>query len=184
MTKLMKITAVVVAMAASSASAATFDFIGVGNGVVGSDTLALTEGTFVSSGGGLFVGAGSLPDSICAVGPTCAHDLSLEFNGVASNISFTLGGFGVGDTVEISLFDEMDNLLEVQTGAADGVLTFLSAGVTSIFFDDSSTNAGFSYGNWSFDITPTAAVPLPAAGLLLLGGLGALGLGRRKRKAA
>ncbi|MBK0326952.1 VPLPA-CTERM sorting domain-containing protein [Rhodobacteraceae bacterium F11138] len=51
-------------------------------------------------------------------------------------------------------------------------------------FDDAGGDRGRIAGGWSLDITTDAvsAVPLPAGLPLLLGGLGVLGLARRKRR--
>ena len=99
------------AFVGSAASAATFDFSSAGSGALLTDTLGFDEGTFVSSGGGLFVGAGGQPNSICATGPSCAHDLTLTFNGLASAISFdVIGAASAGsvtlDSVTVSLFGD------------------------------------------------------------------------------
>ncbi len=162
-----------------STNAATFDFESVGSGLQGSTLLALPEGTFVSSGTDIFLN-GANASSICAViGTACDADLSLTFNGLASNISFEVIDWGPGDSILVSLFDSGSNLLESTSILGNGIFSFPSVGVASMFFDNSSTDFGTWYANWSFDIR---AVPAPPAAWLF--GSALLGLGVVKRRKA
>lgn len=70
----------------------------------------------------------------------------------------------------------------------DGSYTLGVAGWKAFFPDDmkdASSTAFFGNGKYTVQIDPTiSAVPLPAGGLLLLTGLGALAFGRRKTRKA
>ncbi len=77
---------------------------------------------------------------------------------------------------------------EICGGASDLLSAFNGLdpnGAWSLFvYDDAGADTGSISDGWSIDITADAvsAVPLPAGLPLLLGGLGILGLARRKRR--
>ncbi|WP_424971483.1 VPLPA-CTERM sorting domain-containing protein [Dinoroseobacter sp. S76] len=133
-------------------------------------------------------------------GTTCANDLILTFATPSTDVSFSVGDalpVGAVDTIQVSAFDAMSNLLgtvdvdsgDLAAGGADanGISQFtvdLSAfgTIASVEIDDLNTAAtgGFFY----YDVN-ASPIPLPAALPLLALGLGALGAAkRRKRKAA
>lgn len=71
------------------------------------------------------------------------------------------------------------------TGAPGFVgTTFAAISVTEIFFTVLSSNDAYGYADGALAGIGIAPVPVPAAGLLLLGGLGGLAVLRRRRKTA
>ena len=124
---------------------------------------------------------------------------SSSFSGAAaaplpSNLRYSLGGSSLGGT--LSGFGTAGALTTATLSfdpVVDGGLAFSGAtspvfgALNDPFLISSNVTIGeIGNGNTSFTSTVTAAVPVPAAGLLLLtalGGLGAAGM-RRKRKAA
>lgn len=167
---------------AAPALSDTFDFASLPSGYLGSTALSMTEGEFTSFGDDIFVNNTS--NWICALlSGSCVADLRLEFNGLASNLSFRVGGWDTGDYVLAALFDASDGLLETVAITANSTYSFASSGIASIYFVDySSQSGGVFYADWYFDLTGTPAVPVPAGLPLILGALGAFGLVRSRQK--
>lgn len=176
--------AAIAVVSAASAEAATITVSGFGIGFFGSTVAVAPEATITSFGVDLyFGGAYGPPGSFCAVGVGCAADMDITFVGAVSNLSFDVGGHNPGDFVALSVFGLGNSLLGSVniTGNAVGFDLSGFGTITRLFFDDSSSGAGFGYDNFAFTV---AAVPLPAGLPLMVGGIGALvAVSRRKRNA-
>lgn len=167
------------------AAADTLDFNGLGLGdsaatvMIGNATLTST-----TPGGVSFLDPGA--NGICfsnAAQTSCEGDGILEFKDIIENLVFDVSVFDPGDNVTIAGFNGATQVGLLTFDAAAGVADFSASGqITSLVFDDSSTGVGMAYQNFSFDVVPTAAVPLPASIPLLAGGLALMGLVTRRRK--
>jgi len=171
-------------LAASAADAATLDFTTLGSGTIPGASHSVPGASLLSASDSLYVGAGGIPNSICALDSSafsCANDLTLTFDGLASNISLDVGGFEPGDAVVAFLYNISDVLVGF-VGLGAGHVDFTGfTDIKKIFFDDSSTAHGASYGNITYNGTVNP-VPLPAGVVLFgtaLAGLAALGRRRR-----
>lgn len=181
------LTAAVIAGVAVSAEAAQLDFTGFSSGLQGTTTLVLPEATVTGEDDttDLFVG-GPFGNGLCAiVGGVCEGDLQIAFNFDVQNVNFNYGTGNPGDFVEVSGFDADGNLigsvfLDSTSGTAFADLSSLGV-LRTLYFDDSSTGAGYGFTGISFD--RAAAVPLPATLPLMAGGLAALAALRRRRAA-
>lgn len=167
---------------AGAASAATLSTGPLGSGLFGATVAVLPEATITSFGDDLFFGgADGRSDSFCAIAGGCAADMEIAFTAPVSNLTFATGGFGPGDSVLVSAFDEMDDFLGSILVEADTTVDFTAfASIGRLFFDDSSTASGFGYGTFSFDVG-MAPIPVPASLPLLLAGFGALAFARRRK---
>ena len=171
----------------SAASADTLDFGSLGSGNLGTATANLPEATITASGNGttLFVGAAAIDDEICSLDASafnCEGDLEIDFTSDVNDLEFTVFGFDSGDFVALSVFDGSDGLLTSLNITGNGLID-LSAftGIGRLFFEDSSTGAGFAYGEFFFN--QTQVVPIPAALPLLLTALaGLFGLKYRAKR--
>ncbi len=175
------------ALSPGVAQAAIIDFTTLAAGNQGTTNVVLSNATVTSSEGNLFRGAGGIVNSICALSTnpnvgSCEADLTIVFSDLISNLTFETGGFNTGDSVSFFAYDNADvflgSVLNVTANTAVNGLSGL-AGIRRLFIDDSSTGAGYTYGNFEFTAT---AVPEPATLLLIASGLGAAAY-RRRRKA-
>jgi hypothetical protein len=181
--------AIVAGLTAGASNAATLDFVAFGAGTYG-PSISLPGATITNvAGGNILVGAGAAgqADGFCSLVPgqfNCATDTNLVFDSAVTNLSFDLDGSNTGDNLALSIFGLADVLITTLFFTTpDQHIDLAGLGtITRLFFDDSSSAAGYGYSTFVFDTT--AAVPLPAGLPLLVGGVAALvGLSRRKRRA-
>jgi hypothetical protein len=124
-------------------------------------------------------------DTIESPGPTFSRDYEFELTGsaqltvLATALSQTSPEFGV-DLMEIALYDGANNLIASASGAPSAFLDSLAqtgiplgagAYLFTIFGEVTAGKQAFV----SLSLAANSVVPIPAAGLLLLTGLGALG---------
>lgn len=164
------------------ADAATLDFSSFSSGNSGLSTLVVGDGTFNVPTGTVFVyrpgdfGGFTTSGGMCALSGNCQHDFTLSFAFPVTNLVFEAAFFNTGDSVAVEAFDGVASVGSLSI-TADGTYNFGSARITSLSFDDSSTGAGFGFGDFRYD----RSVPEP--GTLALLGLGLASLaGTRRRK--
>lgn len=129
-------------------------------------------------------------DAADAPQPGVAVAVNLIFNGVVEGLTMNWA------TADMAYDSATDMFVGAATVLASGPFTFtdLGAGATAAtlvlntLFEDPDTlsqtlNFGFdSFSGTSFSVSiDVAAVPVPAAGFLLIGALGALGVARRRK---
>lgn len=182
--KILPVLSICAACFAGTTEAATLSLGGL-SGTVNQSVVVLPEATLTSSGRFFFDGASDVPDSFCALRADafrCEADLTIAFSSVVSNLFLQVSGYDGGDFVALDIFGLGDALLGTVDLTGDVLSLDLSSfgSITRLFFDDSSTGAGFAYSDFSFD--QTAAVPLPASLPLLAAGMGLLAVARRRSR--
>ena len=178
--KLKLLAAAVLTMASTAVHAATLDFSVFSLGSQGTNVLVLPEATITGSGSDLFIGAAGIDHELCAINlGSCEADLDVDFTGLVSNLSFVTSGYDSGDSVTASIFDAANALIASIIVTSNTLVDFTAySGISRLFLDDNSTGAGYGYDGFRFDV---AQVPLPATLPLLLAGLGAFGIARRRK---
>jgi hypothetical protein len=161
-------------MGAIAANAATLDFSELGLGEVLGSSASITGANLTSGADGFMVG-GSISNSICAfslTGSGCANDLTIDFTSLVSSITFDVGGFQLGDQIEVLAYGPGNALLGSVLIFVNGFYDLSAfSNVDYLYFDDSSATFGVEYGNVSYT---AAAIPVPAGLPMLLAGLGGL----------
>jgi len=163
--------------------ALVIDFTAFGSGDINTNVIAAPEAIFTSLGGDFYIGAGGITNSVCALNANqfnCEADIEAVFTNSVQNLTLETGGYGSGDTAEFFAYDSSNTLLGSVVQSSNGLVDLSAfSGIKKLFIDDSSTAAGFSYGNWTFDYV--ASVPAPGTFSLLAMGLVGLGLSRKRK---
>jgi len=169
--------------------AATLDFTEVPVGTYTAPVL-LSNATLTSDDGDILIipsssffqdtnGKGSFCGSP-TVGGGCPSSFTISFNQLINDLSFDIGGYGLGDQIEIFAYNGT-NLLGNTVFTENTRVDFSALGnLDRIYVLDSSTNAGFHYNDFNF--VNVSVVPLPAAFPIFASGLLGLGGIRRLRR--
>lgn len=173
-------------VATTTAQAAVIDFSGFTTGDTGLSSLTVGDATFDIAGGTVFTYApgafGGFTDNggLCALSSSnCETDFTVTFAFAVTNVSFEAAFFNPVDVVQVEAFNGMTSVGLIDV-LADGSFSFGGAVLTSLSFVDSSTGAGYGFGDFSYDRAQASA---PVPGTVALLGLGAFGLAFRRRRA-
>jgi len=175
-------------LAAAAAPAATLDFSVFASGNAGTGVLNVGPAT-LTTGNVFFVyrpgdfGSHVTSGGVCALsaGGNCQSDWTMDFSYRVTNLAFESEGFNAGDTLTVSAYDGA-SLVGTELVISNRAIDFGGLSFDRLVFDDSSTGAGFSFGDFSFDRAGNGRIPEPAS--LALFGLAALGAAAATRRRA
>lgn len=138
-----------------------------------SNVIVTTDGAELAKNSVGFCGVVSIGSNDCSTKTT------VDFKSIVSALSFSTSAHNSGDIVTASIYAGA-TLLSSLVASGDTFFDFTAfSGITSLVVD-ASASTGFGYVYGSFRFTESADVPLPASGLLLIGGV-ALMAARRRR---
>jgi hypothetical protein len=160
----------------------TLDFTTLPQGSLGTTVLVFPQATITSFGTDIYVGASAIASEICPLtaGFNCQADMQVDFTAAVNSLSFVLAGYDSGDHVDINIFSGA-SLLGTIARESNGLVDLSAySNITKLYFDDSSTGAGFSYDKFQFTV---ASVPEADTYGMLLAGLGLLGFATRRKQA-
>ncbi len=199
----MKLTALTAAaiISAGAASASTTGFMLDFSGSVNTPTLALSNTGDLGDITGFTLSLGDTSrnfDSASNAGATTGTftftlDSSLDTNSSgglrADSVAFTFGGFNPGEVfgfrtdVDIDNRNSRESYINSVLNGGSIVVNFAGGLTDSLFVDLTRPDGEAVQPSYSYTavVKGPAAVPLPAGLPLLLAGLGALGIARRKR---
>lgn len=158
-----------------------------GSSVIAIDPSAESAEPFSSSTGSLSFGhtsANSFPHLFREPG---FKALRADFSGGASSVSIDFISNDSADTGLLQAFSATDVLLGTYTTASLGFSAFETmtlSGIGNISYILASGDSGASSGGLDNLSFVSAAIPLPAAGWLLLGAVGGLGFAKRRKRRA
>ncbi|WP_029146715.1 PEP-CTERM sorting domain-containing protein [Methylophilus sp. 5] len=173
---------VFVGLFSTSVLADTLDFTTLSQGPQGSTVLVFPQATITSFGADFYIGASGIASEICPLttSTNCQADMQVDFTSAVNSLSFVLAGYDSGDHLDINIFSGA-TLLGTIASEANGLVDLSAySNITKLYFDDSSTGAGFSYDKFQFTV---ANVPEPETYGMLLAGLGLLGFATRRKQA-
>lgn len=155
----------------ATADGATFTFPITG-GTAGAD-----GATIAHEGSGVTLFTGDAPDADDSIAATVGNFLIDTM--AAAVFGDVVGGPDELQNLELFIFSPDDD--DFSDGIDLDISDTLGGLLADVFGAPTLNGAQFGVASTSPDVAP---VPLPAGGWLLLGGLGALGVVRRRRKAA
>ena len=164
------------------AHAVVLDFSGITPGDTGSSSLTVGDATFDTVAGGnvyVYAPGGHFDNGgICALGTSfnCENDWTLTFDFAVTNFAFEAAVYNPIDIVQVEAFNGATSLGTIDV-LAEGAFSFGSAVITSLYFADSSTGAGYAFGDFSYD-----RASVPEGGTLAFLAIGLLGLALQRRK--